>query len=94
MEDEFSYPQHVQDAIDFVERETKAARRQEIDAEISRRRSRGSRRTRDERTARKAERQREADSDAKFWEARRQQQAAQQAKKRFQPAQPEGWVRP
>jgi hypothetical protein len=90
-EDEFSYPQHVQDALDFVEQGTREARRREAD---ERRYRREVGRARHERTERRAEQQREADSHAKFWETRRAQQAAQQAKKRFRPAQPDGWVKP
>jgi hypothetical protein len=90
-EDEFSYPQHVQDALDFVERETQADRRRTAAA---RSRHWDKQVRREERKMRKAEQQREADSDAKFWETRRAQQAAQQAKGRFRPAQPDGWVKP
>lgn len=90
-EDEFSYPQYVQDALDFVEQGTREAHRREADERRYRREVKQSRR---ERTERRATQQREADSDAKFWETRRAQQAAQQAKKRFRPAQPDGWVKP
>jgi hypothetical protein len=86
-EDEFSYPQHVQDALDFVEQATAEERRKERDRY---RRSRNWRRSAQD----EQQQQREADSDAKFWETRRAQQAAQQAKKRFRPAQPDGWIKP
>lgn len=90
-DDEFSYPQHVQDALDFVERETRAERSRAYEAQSRKWKGRIAR---SERKAREAEQQRETDSDAKFWETRRAQQAAQQAKKRFRPAQPDGWVKP
>jgi chlorite dismutase len=90
-EDEFSYPQDVQDALNLVERETQAQRRREATVMSQRWEKR---QRREDREARRAEQQREADSDAKFWETRRAQQAAQQAKKRFRPAQPDGWVKP
>lgn len=89
--DEFSYPQHVQDALDFVEQGTREVLQREADERRYRREAGYARR---ERADRRAEQQREADSDAKFWETRRAQQAAQQAKKRFRPAQPDGWVKP
>jgi chlorite dismutase len=91
VEDEFSYPQYVQDAIEFIECETQAQRQREATAQAQRW---NERMRRENRKARRAEQQREADSDAKFWETRRAQQAAQQAKRRFRPAVPDGWVKP
>jgi hypothetical protein len=88
-EDEFSYPQRVQDALDFVEQATAEERRKERD-----RYRRGQNWRRGAQDEQQQQQQREADSDAKFWETRRAQQAAQQAKKRFRPAQPDGWVKP
>lgn len=90
MIDEFTYPDRVQQALDFVERETRADRRRRSDERLERWQDAEYER---EDRARQAEADREAASDAKFWDTRRRQRAAQQAKRRFQPAQPEGWTR-
>jgi len=82
--DEFTYPERVQAALAFIETETEADRRRQAqeqrwereDAEYAR-----------EVRTRLAEADREAASDAKFWEFRRRQRAAQQAKRPFQAVQ-------
>lgn len=90
MIDEFSYPEHVQQALDFIEAETRADRRRQADERHERREAARYER---EYRAERAQAQRETAADEKFWKTRRAQQAAQQAKRRFQPAEPEGWTR-
>lgn len=92
---EFDYPPHVQDALDFIERESAAyGQRKQREADNQRKTEEYRAWGRSEAQSRSLERARIAESDAKFWETRRRQQAAQHAKRRFQPAQPDGWVRP
>jgi hypothetical protein len=90
-----SYPPHVQEALDFIERETAAYERRDQQLMADQRQTDQRRAVwRVEARARRLDRTRVADADAKFWEVRRKQRAAQEAKRRFQPAQPEGWVKP
>lgn len=90
MIDEFTYPERVQAALDFVENETKADRRRQADEQRWQREDAQYER---EVRSRQAQADREAASDEKFRAFRHKQKAAQQAKRRFQPAQPEGWTR-